>query len=227
MGMFDRIKSASTGVERNDRPKLGKNIVLLEEAKFVAGTNNRSKKDFFKAKCKVIKGEDQFGSTEASADYSGNRMGDVVDYFYMENPQYPDYFTTDIVRFGLACLGITERDLISEEEKAGGADGVTLEDFKSTFIPAILGVDGDGNDVAEGGMFNGIICLEFKTYFKAHGKGDTDASGNLKGLELSIPVRKVPMAEVAEYLDDAGLTRIFGSAQKYVDLVKADEDLQA
>tara|TARA_R110002074_G_scaffold102870_1_gene222165 strand:- start:2761 stop:3441 length:681 start_codon:yes stop_codon:yes gene_type:complete len=223
MGIFsNKVASAAGSIERNDRPSIGKVIVLMEEAKFILAANNRSKKDFFKARCSVVKGiVDADGLEESEEDYRGNRTGDVVDLFYMDNPQYPEFFVNDLQKFGLTCLGADKTDLITEAQEAEGIEGITHGAFEDEFLPMILGIDAEGESIAKG-MCDGATFIEVKTTFKPHKKGETDEKGNLKGIVNSVATRKVSAAEVAEGLSDKMIVRLFGSQENFLALIDAE-----
>jgi hypothetical protein len=61
--------------------------------------------------------------------------------------------------------------------------------------------------------------VEIRTYFKPSGKGELDSDGNLKGIILSDLVRKIPLADVTEFLEDKDIVRLFGSLNVFNELL--------
>ena len=219
MGIFSNRVASASSTDRNEGPKLGRAIVLMESAKFTPSAKTFKKKgDMFKAKCKVIFGlSDVDGRMQNEDGFLGNRTGDVVDLFYMENQSFPSYFAVDLQQFGLTCLGITKADLAAD-----GEEGTTPGEFEDEILPAILGIDAQGNEVGAG-ICDGTTILEVHTTFKPNSNGDTDKDGNLKGIYLSKPVRKLGADEIAEFeLTDKQLAMVFGSLDQFNKLVEMD-----
>jgi hypothetical protein len=117
---------------------------------------------------------------------------------------------------------MTKKDLITEDQKASGIEGITQSDFEEECVPSILGIDSNGKTVGKG-IFDGALILEVKTWFKANTKGELDDKGNLKGLILSKATRVLQPSEVAEYeLADNQLVQIFGSVDNYGALLEVE-----
>lgn len=226
MGIFNGVASAAGSVERNDSPKVGRCLALLTKSDFSSSAVNRCKKNFFKATCTVVKGlKDEDGRREGEEGYVGNRAGDVVDLFYIDNPQYPSYFVNDLQKFGLSCLGATKSDLVTDVEKAAGAEGTAYSQFEEEFLPAILGINADGSDSGVPGICDGVTLVEIECHFKPRKDGNgviqTNPDGSMMGRENYSVVRKAAFAEVGD-LSDIAMVKAFGSVDNYAQLLQSE-----
>jgi hypothetical protein len=222
MGIFSGVSKAKTD-GRNDIPKIGKCIGMLQKTIYVPAHKARGRKAYFKGVFEVVKGlVDENGLDDTQEGYIGDVKGNVVDVFFIENPQFPEYFAGDLKKFGLTCLGATSKELISAEEKAAGKEGLLDTDFEDIYLPSILGVDSNGDPLAEGGMCDASVFVELRTYFKPNKDGITDDNGNLKGIILTDLVRKVTFAEASEFLSDETIKRLFGSLDTFNNMLAED-----
>lgn len=225
MGIFSGVASAAGSVERNDHPKVGRCLALLTKSDFSSAATNRCKKNFFKATCTVVKGlKDEDGRREGEEGYVGNLAGDIVDLFYIDNPQYPSYFINDLQKFGLSCLGATKKDLVTDEEAAAGAEGTSFTQFEEEFLPAILGINPDGSESGVPGICDGVTLVEIECHFKpkkVNGVIQTNADGSMQGRENYSVVRKASFAEVGD-LSDIAMVKAFGSADNFAQLLASE-----
>lgn len=221
MALFGGLSRAKDlGNTQQPDPRPGRMICLLDSSAYVVP--ERSNTNFVKLKMTVATPlVDGHGTKFGEEGYEGNAPVDKIDVAYFEDKD--GYGASDVKKFALAAFNATPdmlvdaRSLTADEEAAGK---VLVDTFDIDFTGALLGVDDRGTPNGEPGVFNGKMFIEIQAVSKVSKK--VDDKGNLKEFINTYVQRRVSFEEMATMLDDKTVERLFGSADKFVELAAED-----
>lgn len=201
--MFGAMSQVQVRGSRDDL-KAGSAVVLIKE---VRSKETREFKPYISIRGTVLYGlNDKAGRKPDAENYEGNRAGEEPSIAMFHG----DYFKRDFKSFALAGLGMT----------AAEAGTITDADFQATSL-AICGLNEKGEE-AGAGLLDGTVVLEIKTTSKM--SKDSRDETKMKEWFSHYYIRKVPVSEVMEHLDEKALIQAFGSMERVAQLI-ADESV--
>ena len=235
-GAFKGMSTAKVTSGRTPNPALGKAVYLIDSVRMHDGRTGGYRAQIT-ASC--LWGIDN-GLNSAGEDVPCNKLGDPVATCIFSGER----FQQDFKKFALTACGCAphnEMDVVDlvcpASDFPEGTDPLTrLETAWDSVLPGMICAFDSNGEPTDAGVFDGQVAVEIVTVEnavtqKVNNKGPDDksnwvfdADGNpiVKVYTNTYFNRKVPMAEVGETLDEAGIKRMFGTVEKFGELLKAD-----
>ena len=184
---------------RNDQ-KPGRALQLIERVELL-------KTQEFKPMVKVsttvlVPIRDESGKAPGDTGYAGHMKGDRADFVFFYNRTFARFFSP----FICAALNMP----------ASEAAGLTGEEVQKLAL-SVMQCDGQATGVLDGTVVLDITAETSAPYPDKKKPGSLTTSVNTNGFE------HVPLASLAEHLNEKDIAKFFGSEERFMELVAAEE----